>query len=71
MERFLQGHDAAWVDYAAIDADVSLDQHWADVERQDAEDRYFAGEDSEAVEGEGVVGEGVRGPQMAADEYDY
>jgi hypothetical protein len=40
-ERFLSGEDAAHVDYAAMDADESLDDTWRKEAAQDAEDAYF------------------------------
>jgi hypothetical protein len=40
--RFVDGQDAAHVDYSAIDADASLDEAWAVQEARDAEDAYFA-----------------------------
>lgn len=38
--RFLAGEEED-VDYGAIDADDSLDEHWAREAQQDAEDKYF------------------------------
>ncbi len=42
-ERFLAGREdaASGVDYAAVDADASLDERWARLAAQDAEDAYF------------------------------
>ena len=42
-ERFLSGGEEArhGVDYAAVDADATLDERWARVVAQDAEDAYF------------------------------
>ncbi|MBS0537005.1 MAG: coiled-coil domain-containing protein [Proteobacteria bacterium] len=40
--RFLSGKDTEYVDYAKIDADVSLD---IQKETDDAEERYFSDED--------------------------
>jgi len=40
-ERFLSGEDGEHVDYAAMDADVSLDDTWRKEAAQDAEDAYF------------------------------
>jgi hypothetical protein len=41
-ERFLAGGEAAaHVDYAAVDADATLDERWARVADADAEDAYF------------------------------
>ncbi len=41
-ERFLAGGEAAvQVDYAAVDADATLDERWARVADADAEDAYF------------------------------
>lgn len=40
-QRFLAGGDAAFVDYAAIDGDVALDEFWAREEALDAQERYF------------------------------
>ena len=39
--RFLSGQDGAFVDYKAVDADASLDDDWAAVANQDAQERYF------------------------------
>lgn len=39
-QKFLSG-ESAGIDYASIDADVSLDEHFADAARWDAEDAYF------------------------------
>lgn len=39
--RFLLGLDGEAHDYAAIDANSSLDDHWAAQEAQDAQDAYF------------------------------
>ena len=44
QQRFLAGSDPG-VDYAAIDADAELDEHWLAEKAQDAEDAYFDGED--------------------------
>ncbi len=38
--RFLAGEDGG-VDYKAVDADASLDDDWAAVASQDAQERYF------------------------------
>ena len=43
-ERFLAGEDEGF-DYARVDADASLDDHWAKEIERDAEDRYFDEED--------------------------
>ena len=42
-ERFLEGREEAWsaAEYAKVDADVSLDERWARLAAQDAEDAYF------------------------------
>ena len=40
-ERFLRGKDGEHVDYAAMDADQSLDDTWRKEAAQDAEDAYF------------------------------
>jgi hypothetical protein len=41
-ERFLAGGEAeVHVDYAAVDADATLDERWARVADADAEDAYF------------------------------
>ena len=40
-ERFLSGKDGEHVDYAAMDADESLDDTWRKEAAQDAEDAYF------------------------------
>ena len=40
-ERFLSGEDGEHVDYAAMDADESLDDTWRKEAAQDAEDAYF------------------------------
>ncbi|MEW5307917.1 MAG: hypothetical protein WDW36_010285 [Sanguina aurantia] len=39
--RFLTGADAAFVDYAAIDSDSTLDNDWLDQAGRDAEEKYF------------------------------
>jgi hypothetical protein len=77
-QRFLFGQDAS-VDYAAIDRDVELDEHWAGVAAQDAEDAYFdeldleeggqpgAGQDVGTGAGAASAGLSPLGP----DEYDY
>lgn len=41
QHRFLEGMDGEHHSYAAIDADVSLDDDWAKEQAQDAEDAYF------------------------------
>jgi hypothetical protein len=44
-ERFLAGQEeACHVSYAAVDADAALDERWARVAAQDAEDSYFGGD---------------------------
>ncbi len=43
-ERFLAGEDEGF-DYARVDADASLDDHWAKEIERDAEDRYFDQDD--------------------------
>jgi hypothetical protein len=48
-QRFLHGKEAG-VDYAAIDADASLDEHWAVEEARDVEDFYFGGDEEEDEE---------------------
>jgi len=40
QQRFLTGGDED-VDYTAMDADERLDEHWADLEARDAEERWF------------------------------
>ena len=42
-QKFLTGEDAD-IDYRAIDNDTSLDDHFAEAERRDAEDAYFDAE---------------------------
>ena len=44
QQQFLAGSDPG-VDYAAIDADAELDEHWQAEKAQDAEDAYFDGQD--------------------------
>ncbi|BDA42579.1 hypothetical protein COCOBI_03-4720 [Coccomyxa sp. Obi] len=39
--RFLAGKDSSFIDYTAVDADASLDEDWAAVADQDAQERYF------------------------------
>jgi hypothetical protein len=39
-QKFLSGQDTS-INYTQIDADTSLDEHFADLERRDAEDKYF------------------------------
>ena len=39
--RFLAGGDSQYIDYAAVDADTSLDEDWAAIANQDAQERYF------------------------------
>ncbi|ETO85075.1 hypothetical protein F444_01102 [Phytophthora nicotianae P1976] len=51
--RFLNGEDSEYVNYAEIDADEALDDF--DEMQRDAEDRYFAEEES-ITRGEGRVG---------------
>lgn len=41
QQSFLAGHDPG-IDYPAIDGDAELDEHWARLQAQDAEDRYFS-----------------------------
>eukprot|EP00879_Flechtneria_rotunda_P003334 GHRR01003560.1.p1 GENE.GHRR01003560.1~~GHRR01003560.1.p1 ORF type:complete len:329 (+),score=116.00 GHRR01003560.1:195-1181(+) len=41
QSRFLSGMDHEHQEYAAIDADVELDEDWAAQQAQDAEDAYF------------------------------
>ena len=60
--RFLQGLDPG-IDYAAIDADTRLDEHFAAQITRDAEDAYFR----ESVEHEVEGGEG----EVRREEYDY
>lgn len=40
QQRFLAGEDPG-VDYASIDQDAELDDYWAALQAQDAEDAYF------------------------------
>lgn len=42
--RFLAGEDVGFVDYATIDADTTLDDDWAAVANQDAQEQYFDAE---------------------------
>lgn len=44
--RFLAGEDAAFVDYASIDTNAQLDDHWLEQRGRDAEDAYFDSEDA-------------------------
>ena len=39
--RFMAGKDSDFIDYTAVDADASLDEDWAAVADQDAQERYF------------------------------
>ena len=39
--KFLSGEDAC-IDYARIDADVELDDYFAEAAQRDAEDVYFS-----------------------------
>jgi hypothetical protein len=49
--RFLLGADTAFgVDYADIDADNQLDDHWIDQRGRDAEDEYFDAAHMEDIE---------------------
>ncbi len=41
-ERVLTGAESAHVDYRAVDADAALDDAWARVAAQDAEDEWFS-----------------------------
>ncbi|CAD7703667.1 unnamed protein product [Ostreobium quekettii] len=41
-ERFLAGEDSAFINYAAIDGDASLDDYWMDEESRDLEEKYFS-----------------------------
>lgn len=41
QEKFLVGDDTAHVDYAKIDEDESLDDHWSREANLDAEEKYF------------------------------
>jgi Coiled-coil domain containing protein (DUF2052) len=43
-QKFLSGQDTS-IYYPSIDADTSLDDHFADIERQNAEDAYFDSSD--------------------------
>ena len=50
--RFLAGLDTQFVDYADIDADTQLDDHWLEEEGRDAEDAYF---DDDSMGGDMVM----------------
>lgn len=39
--RFMAGKDSNFIDYTAVDADASLDEDWAAIADQDAQERYF------------------------------
>lgn len=39
--RFLAGEDSRYIDYAAVDANTNLDEDWAVIADQDAQERYF------------------------------
>jgi hypothetical protein len=43
-QKFLSGQDSL-VNYPSIDRDTLLDDHFADLERQNAEDAYFESSD--------------------------
>ena len=43
-QKFLSGQDTS-VNYGSIDADTSLDDHFAHLEQQNAEDAYFESSD--------------------------
>lgn len=43
-QKFLSGQDTS-VNYPSIDTDTLLDDHFADIERQNAEDVYFESSD--------------------------
>ena len=43
-QKFLSGQDTS-INYLSIDTDTTLDDHFADVERQNAEDAYFDSSD--------------------------
>lgn len=45
QEKFLSGADTEHVDYAYIDNNVSLDDHWLREITQDAEEKYFDDDD--------------------------
>lgn len=45
QEKFLSGADTEHVDYADIDNNVSLDDHWIREITQDAEEKYFDDDD--------------------------
>lgn len=45
QEKFLSGDDTEHVDYAYIDNNVSLDDHWLREITQDAEEKYFEDDD--------------------------
>lgn len=43
-QKFLSGQDPS-INYLSIDTDTSLDDHFADLKRQNAEDAYFDSSD--------------------------
>lgn len=45
QEKFLCGEDTEHVDYANIDNNIALDDHWLKEISQDAEERYFEEDD--------------------------
>ena len=51
--RFLAGEDSEFVDYADIDADRQLDDHWIEQQGRDAEDAYFNEDGGGATRGDG------------------
>lgn len=61
--RFLAGEDSEFVDYADIDADQQLDDHWIEQRGRDAEDAYFNEDGGGTARGHGrSAAEGFRGP---------
>lgn len=41
QQKFLSGEDYQHLDYAKIDQDASLDDHWMKEANHDAEEKYF------------------------------
>uniref|UniRef100_A0A2P2MZD5 CCD97-like C-terminal domain-containing protein n=1 Tax=Rhizophora mucronata TaxID=61149 RepID=A0A2P2MZD5_RHIMU len=46
-QKFLAGEDHQHLDYSKIDKDETLDDHWSKEANGDAEDKYFAEDDSD------------------------
>ncbi len=65
--RYLNGEDSN-VDYAEIDANVQLDDHWVDLQGRDAEDAFFADSEIDAEEKEAVTAAGCEPMHMDVED---